>query len=124
MGGWVSYGLGSPNKDLQTFVVLHSTNPRWSSDSGVVLPALGQRLYVDSPCRRHSFRSSGDPVLYLSNPSGVDAATRRRMLDGLAELNTDRQRGPVIRKLLRPISQYEMAFRMQTSVPNPDGHLR
>ena len=116
MGSWVSYGLGSPNKDLPAFVVLHSRIP-----GGAQTQALFSRLWGSGfMSTRHAgvaLRSSGDPVLYLSNPSGVDPATRRRMLDGLAELNTDRLNTVGDPEIASRISQYEMAFRMQTSVP-------
>jgi hypothetical protein len=117
MGSWVSYGLGSPNKDLPSFVVLHSRIP-----GGAQTQALFSRLWGSGfMSTRHAgvaLRSAGDPVLHLSNPSGVDAATRRRMLDGLAELNQDRLNVVGDPEIASRISQYEMAFRMQTSVPD------
>jgi hypothetical protein len=116
MGAWVSYGLGSENQDLPTFVVLHS---RWSAKRDA--QALYERLWGAGflPTRHAgvSLRSQGDPVLYLSNPPGVTPSRRRRMLDGLRELN-ERQYGlygdPEIETR---IAQYEMAYRMQTSIP-------
>ncbi len=117
MGAWVSYGLGSPNRDLPAFVVLHSRMP-----SGSQSQALFSRLWGSGfMSTRHAgvaLRSVGDPVLYLSNPNGVDAATRRRMLDGLSELNQQRLDTVGDPEIASRISQYEMAFRMQTSVPD------
>jgi hypothetical protein len=116
MGAWVSYGIGSPNQDLPTFVVLHSRLA-----SGSQPQALFSRLWGSGflPTRHQgvALRSSGDPVLYLSNPPGVDSDTRRRMLDGLAALNQKRFESIGDPEIQARISQYEMAFRMQTSVP-------
>ncbi|HVC97424.1 MAG TPA: DUF1501 domain-containing protein [Pirellulales bacterium] len=115
-GAWLSYGIGSPNQDLPAFVVLHS---RWSSKSGS--QALFSRLWGAGflPTRHQgvALRSSGDPVLYLSNPPGVSSAARRRMLDGLSALNHKRQEAVGDPEIAARIAQYEMAFRMQTSVP-------
>ncbi len=116
MGAWVSYGIGSPNQDLPTFVVLHSRLA-----SGSQPQALFSRLWGSGflPTRHQgvALRSSGDPVLYLSNPPGVDSDTRRRMLDGLAVLNQKRFESIGDPEIQARIAQYEMAFRMQTSVP-------
>src|SRR5579859_6119691 len=80
-GSWVSYGLGSMNEDLPTYVVLHST---WSSkaDAQAVFTRLWGSGFLPSEHQGVALRSSGDPVLYLQNPSGVDAMSRRKMLDG------------------------------------------
>ena len=116
MGAWLSYGLGSPNQNLPAFVVLHSRIP-----NGAATQALFSRLWGAGflPTRHQgvSLRSAGDPVLYLSNPPGVDAETRRQMLDGLAELNQKRSEQKGDPEIAARIAQYEMAFRMQTSVP-------
>jgi hypothetical protein len=116
MGAWVSYGLGSPNQNLPAFVVLHSRMP-----SGAQSQALFSRLWGAGflPTRHQgvALRSTGDPVLYLSDPPGVDAKTRREMLDGLAELNQKRLEQKGDPEIAARIAQYEMAFRMQTSVP-------
>ena len=116
LGAWMSYGLGSLNDDLPAYVVLHSS---WSAKRDA--QALYSRLWGAGwlPTRHQgvSLRSKGDPVLYLSNPDGVDPDTRRGMLDGLAQLNrsqTERVGDPEIQAR---IAQYEMAYRMQTSVP-------
>jgi hypothetical protein len=116
MGAWLSYGLGSPNQNLPAYVVLHSRIP-----SGAATQALFSRLWGSGflPTKHQgvALRSVGDPVLYLSNPPGVDEGTRRRMLDGLAELNQKRLETKGDPEIAARIAQYEMAFRMQTSVP-------
>ncbi|HVX63412.1 MAG TPA: DUF1501 domain-containing protein [Pirellulales bacterium] len=115
-GAWLSYGIGSPNQDLPAFVVLHS---RWTSKSGS--QALFSRLwgagFLPTKHQGVALRSNGDPVLYLSNPPGVDSAGRRRMLDGLAALNQKRLAELGDPEITARIAQYEMAYRMQTSVP-------
>jgi hypothetical protein len=117
MGAWLSYGIGSPNQNLPAYVVLQSRIP-----SGAQTQALFSRLwgagFLPTQHQGVSLRSVGDPVLYLSNPQGVDAGTRRDMLDGLAELNGERLKVKGDPEIASRISQYEMAFRMQTSVPD------
>ncbi|MGH7127170.1 MAG: DUF1501 domain-containing protein [Planctomycetaceae bacterium] len=116
MGAWVSYGLGSPNQDLPAFVVLHCRLP-----SGAQPQALFSRLWGSGflPTKHQgvALRSVGDPVLYLSNPDGVSDGVRRRMLDGLAALNQERLETTGDPEIAARIAQYEMAFRMQASVP-------
>jgi hypothetical protein len=116
LGAWLSYGLGSPNADLPAYVVLHSRLAAGSQPQ-----ALFDRLwgsgFLATQHQGVKLRSSGDPVLYLSNPPGVDGATRRKMLDGLAELNRKKHEQVGDPEIVSRIAQYEMAFRMQTSVP-------
>jgi hypothetical protein len=116
MGAWVSYGLGSDNQDLPAFVVLHST---WSAKRDA--QALYERLWGAGflPTRHAgvSLRSQGDPVLYLSNPEGVTPARRRRMLDALGALNQQQFARVGDPEIETRIAQYEMAYRMQTSIP-------
>ena len=116
MGAWLSYGLGSMNDDLPTFVVLHST---WSAkrDAQALYSRLWGSGFLPSKYQGVSLRSKGDPVLYLSNPPGVDRATRRRMLDGLAALNHKEYATVGDPEIDTRISQYELAYRMQASVP-------
>jgi hypothetical protein len=116
MGAWVSYGLGKMNENLPGFVVLHST---WSSkrDAQAVFSRLWGAGFLPSRYQGVALRSSGDPVLYLSNPPGVDAASRRRMLDALAQLNHKELETVGDPEINTRIAQYEMAYRMQTSVP-------
>lgn len=116
LGSWLSYGLGSLNQNLPSFVVM---TPSWTGRQEA--QALYNRLwgsgFLPSKHQGVSLRSQGDPVLYLSNPPGVDTHTRRRMLDRLARLNQrtlDTLGDP---ETQTRIDQYEMAFRMQASVP-------
>ncbi len=115
-GAWASYGIGSENADLPGFVVL-------LSDGSAARPAdpLYARLwgtgFLPSSHQGVNFRKNGDPVLYLSNPAGVDSATRRRMLDGLAQLNQKQFAAFGDPEIETRIAQYELAYRMQTSVP-------
>ncbi len=111
MGSWFSYGLGSENKDLPAFVVLMTgvgqplTNAAWGSG---FLPTVHQGV---------TLRSQGDPVLFVSNPAGIDAKRRRQSLDALKDLN--QMRYDVLRdpEIETRINSYELAYRMQTSVP-------
>ena len=116
MGAWLSYGIGSPNQDLPAYVVLHSR-----IGAGAMTQALFARLwgagFLPSKHQGVALRSVGDPVLYLSNPDGVDQATRRTMLDGLAKLNEKRLAEQGDPEIAARIAQYEMAYRMQMSVP-------
>ena len=116
LGSWLSYGLGSLNQDLPTFVVLVAKPSNTEQ-----VQAIGARLwssgYLPGEHAGVSFRSAGDPILYINNPPGVTAHVRRTTLDGLRALNqrTLEQIGdPETRTR---IAQYEMAFRMQSSVP-------
>ena len=116
MGSWLSYGLGSANKDLPAFVVLHAT---WTGRKSA--QALYTRLwgsgFLPSKYQGVALRSQGDPVLYLSNPPGVSDDTRRSMLDALSQLNQEQYQQVLDPEINDRIAQYEMAYRMQTSVP-------
>ena len=115
-GAWLSYGLVSINENLPCFVVLPST-----VNGGFGGQALYARLWgAGFLSTRHqgvSLRSTGDPVLYLSNPEGMSEGMRRRMLDELAKLNRHRYKEVGDPEIQSRIAQYEMAYRMQTSVP-------
>ncbi len=117
LGAWLSYGLGSLNRDLPEFMVM---TPTWGAKRSA--QALYNRLwgagFLPAKHQGVSLRRSGDPVLFLSNPDGLDSDLRRRMLDSLARLNqrTFAQIGDP--ETQSRIDQYEMAFRMQTSVPD------
>lgn len=113
IGAWVSYGLGSDNHNLPSFVVLitpgKGDQPLYSRLWGSgFLPARYQAV---------QFRSGRDPVLYLNNPSGIDAASRRLLLDRLRQLHELQLEATGDPEINTRIAQYEMAFRMQTSVP-------
>jgi hypothetical protein len=111
MGSWFSYGLGSANKDLPAFVVLMTgvgqplTNASWGSG---FLPTVHQGV---------TLRSQGDPVLFVSNPPGMGAQRRRQSLDALKDLNQARFDVLQDPEIQTRIASYEMAYRMQTSVP-------
>jgi len=117
IGSWIAYGLGSMNQDLPTFVVLNATHSHPKANVQAISARLWSAGFMSAQYAGVALRSSGDPVLYISNPQGVPPAVRRRMLDAVGEMNQLE-----LEKLGDPdtrvrIAQYEMAFRMQTSVP-------
>src|SRR6266568_597168 len=114
MGAWLSYGLGSANRNLPTFVVMISNGKESDQPLYTRLWSAG---FLPSEYQGVQFRGKGDPVLYLSNPPGISAEARRRMLDGLARLNAKRYETFSDPEINTRIAQYEMAYRMQTSVP-------
>ena len=115
IGAWLSYGLGSMNADLPTFVAMVS---KGSAQTGQPLyDRLWGSGFLPTRYQGVKFLSTGDPVLYLSNPPGVDDATRRRFLDDLGELNTLKEAEFGDPETATRIAQYEMAYRMQSSVP-------
>jgi hypothetical protein len=116
MGSWLSYGLGSENKDLPAFVVLSSFGSGRKDDQPLYDRLWGSG-FLPSQYQGVKFRNSGDPVLYLSNPNGMSASTRRQSLDDLNALNHQRFGAVGDPEIQARIAQYEMAFRMQTSVP-------
>ncbi|MFO0915750.1 MAG: DUF1501 domain-containing protein [Pirellulales bacterium] len=116
LGAWISYGLGSDNHDLPTFLVLHS---RWSSkrDAQPLTDRAWGAGFLPTEHAGTSLRSDGDPMLYLANPPGYSSALRNDMVGALSELNRqqyDRTGDP---QILARIAQYELAVRMQTSLP-------
>lgn len=116
LGSWLAYGLGSESNNLPAFVVL---TPNWSSKAAA--QALFTRMWNSGflPGRYSgvALRSTGDPVLYLKNPEGVSSAQRRSQLDVLAAMNAHRFEQLGDPEIRNRIAQYEMAFRMQSSVP-------
>jgi len=113
LGSWLSYGLGSVNQNLPGFIVLISKDridqPLYSRLWGnAFLPSIHQGV---------QFRGGGDPVLYLRDPAGMPTAARRQMLDRLAELHTQQFDELGDPEISARVAQYEMAYRMQTSVP-------
>lgn len=116
IGAWLSYGLGSENKDLPAFVVMISQGTGNIADQPLYDRLWGSG-FLPSKYQGVKFRSNGDPVLFLKNPEGVTPATRRRYLDDLAKLNTFNLSETGDPEISTRIAQYEMAFRMQTSVP-------
>jgi hypothetical protein len=116
LGAWASYGLGSLNDNLPTFVVMVA-KPTNTEQVQAISARLWQSGYLPGEHAGVSFRSAGDPILYINNPPGVPSEIRRKTLDGLNKLNelTYQQIGdPETRTR---IQQYEMAYRMQSSVP-------
>jgi len=116
IGAWVSYGLGSENKDLPAFVVLTSFGSGRPGDQPLYDRLWGAG-FLPSEHQGVKFRNSGEPVLYLSNPQGVDRETRRETLDELSALNQGHFKTIGDPEIQTRIAQYEMAFRMQASVP-------
>src|SRR6267154_1507060 len=114
MGAWLSYGLGSENKNLPAFSVLLS---RGRGNGQGVYSKLWSNGFLDSIHQGVQFSSGEEPVLYLNNPEGIDKSGRRRMLDDLAELNTLSYKESGAPEIQAKIQQYEMAYRMQSSVP-------
>ena len=115
MGAWLSYGLGSANENLPAFVVLISKDA--TSDQPLYSRLWGNG-FLPSQTQGVQFRSGREPVLYLNNPAGVTADSRRKMLDRLAELHELQFNDLGDPDIQARVAQYEMAYRMQTSVPD------
>ncbi len=112
MGSWVSYGLGSENDNLPSFVVMVTGNVGGAGNSmwgSGFLPSIYQGV---------EFRAVGDPVLFLSNPKGIKAGDRRRIVNTINQLNREQLVDVGDPEIATRIGQYEMAFKMQTSVPD------
>jgi uncharacterized protein (DUF1501 family) len=115
-GSWVSYGIGTENRDLPAFTVLISRGSA-VSPADPLFARLWGAGFLPSSHQGVCFRAGGDPVLYLSNPDGVSHEDRRRMLDTLGALNREQLAETLDPETETRIAQYEMAYRMQTSVP-------
>jgi hypothetical protein len=115
MGAWASYGLGSLNDNLPAFIVLVSKNA--SRDQPLYTRLWGSG-FLPSEHQGVQFRSGKEPVLYLTNPEGISPHVRRGMLDALGKLNRDQAAHELDPEINTRIAQAEMAFRMQTSVPD------
>ena len=114
LGAWITYGLGTENKDLPAFVVMVSVG---ASSDQPLYDRLWGTGFIPSKYQGVKLRSVGDPVLYISDPEGMARADRRRFIDDLGQLNQanfERFNDP---EISTRIAQYEMAFRMQASVP-------
>jgi len=117
MGSWLSYGLGSENEDLPAYIVLISQGTGRPGGQPL-FSRLWSSGFLPSNHQGVRCRSGRDPVLYLGNPPGVQGDGRRKMLDGLSRLNTIKAERSGDPEIHTRIAQYEMAFRMQTSVPD------
>lgn len=115
IGSWVSYGLGSDNNNLPTFIVLVSKN---GSKDQPLYARLWGNGFLPSKHQGVQFRSGKDPVLFLNNPEGYDGADRKEMLEYLSKLNQIQNEPYGDPEVEARIAQYEMAYRMQTSVPD------
>ncbi len=113
-GAWVDYGLGTMNENLPAFVVMISKS---GTKGQGLLARLWGSGFLPSEHQGVKLRGVGDPVLYLSDPQGIDRAGRREMLDGLAQLNELQLADVGDPEISARIAQYELAYRMQTSVP-------
>ncbi len=116
IGAWLSYGLGSANDELPTFVAMTSRDKE-ASCGQIFYEWYWGAGFLPTHHQGVKFRGSGDPVLYLSNPAGVTRDLRRGLLDDLAELNQIKHEQVADPEILTRIAQYEMAYKMQASVP-------
>lgn len=112
MGSWVTYGLGSESRNLPAFVAMQSGSSGSSAGSDNWTNGFLPSMYGGTV-----LRSSGDPILYLSNPTGVSAETQRARLDAIRDLNVEREKATGDREIASRIQAYELAFRMQTAGP-------
>ena len=117
MGAWVNYGLGSENANLPAYVVLISQAHAVNNDQPLFSRLWGNG-FLPSQYQGVKFRSGGDPVLFLSDPPGIDKDTRRQMLDVIGKINRQKHDAWADPEIETRISQYEMAYRMQASVPD------
>jgi hypothetical protein len=115
-GSWISYGLGCDTDDLPAFVVMISRGTGRRVDQPLYDRLWGSG-FLPTAYQGVKFRSGGDPVLYLSNPPGIDASGRRSMLDDIKQLNEINEKEFGDPEILTRIRQYEMSYKMQTSVP-------
>ncbi len=118
IGSWMAYGLGSMDRDLPTFVVLNASHSHPKANVQAISARLWSSGFLSGKYSGVALRSGGDPVLYINNPDGVPTPVRRRMLDALSQLNHIESEKIADPETLVRIEQYEMAFRMQASVPD------
>ena len=117
IGAWFAYGLGSMNEDLPTFVVMNAEKSHPKSGVQAISAKLWSAGFLSPEYAGVRMRTGADPVLYLRDPDGVSRDVRRQMLDGLGDLNRIQHEQLGSPETLARIQQYEMAFRMQSSVP-------
>src|ERR1700719_2609676 len=118
IGSWLAYGLGSMNQSLPTFVVMNATHSNPKANVQAISARLWSAGFLSGQYSGVALRSGGDPVLYINNPDGVPPQMRRRMLDALGELNQQENEKLADPETQVRIAQYEMAFKMQASVPD------
>ena len=118
VGSWLSYGLGSMNQNLPSFVVLQAKHYHPKAGVQAISSRLWSAGFLSGRYAGVGLRSAGDPVLFINNPEGVSSEVRRAMLDGLAEMNQLNYAALGDPETRTRIAQYEMAFRMQSSVPD------
>src|SRR5438552_3783851 len=117
LGAWLSYGVGSENRNFPAFVVMISQGSGNKTDQPLFSRLWGSG-FLPTQHQGVRFRSGSDPVLYLSNPPGIDADSRRAMLDATGELNRLAHDAVGDPEINARIAQYEMAFRQQTAAPD------
>lgn len=117
MGSWLSYGLGSMNQDLPDFVVLHASHSSPYSNVQAISSRLWNSTFLPGKHSGVALRTKGDPVLFLDDTPGIPRELRRSMLDGIGKLNQKSYDAIGDVEIQNRVQQYEMAFRMQTSVP-------
>jgi uncharacterized protein (DUF1501 family) len=117
LGAWLSYGLGTENRDLPAFIVLISLASNGANDQPLFGRLWGSG-FLPSVHQGVKLRSTGDPVLYLSNPPGIDSTARKRLLESVVKLNQMTAQSFADPEVNTRIAQYELAYRMQTSVPD------
>ena len=116
MGAWLSYGLGNESDNLPSYVVMTSVS-KGTSCGQIFYDFYWGSGFLPSRFQGVKFRAGGDPVLYLSSPPGIDRSVRRAMLDDIAKLNQTQHEAIGDPEILTRIAQYEMAYKMQASVP-------
>lgn len=117
LGAWIAYGLGTMNEDLPAFVVLNASHTHPKAGVQAISARLWSAGFLSSKYAGVTLRAKGDAVLYINNPDGIDGQVRRRMLDTLSELNQLQYEEVGDPETQARIAQFEMAFRMQSSVP-------
>src|ERR1043166_1888353 len=118
LGSWLAYGLGSLNEDLPTFVVLHATHSSPYSNVQAISARLWGSGFLPGKYAGVELRAKGDPVLYLKDAAGISRELRREMIDGIGILNQRSYQAIGEPEIQTRTQQYEMAFRMQASVPD------
>ena len=117
IGSWLAYGLGNMSEDLPTFVVMNAVRSNVRTPIQAMSARMWSAGFLPAKYSGVSLRAGAEPVLFINNPDGVSTAVRRRMLDAVSELNQLQHQAIGDPETLTRIAQYEMAYRMQASVP-------